>query len=149
MTSQLYWKQAVTEFVQLDNSIKAATEAMKDTRKRHRELKNEILEYMTQHNISAANLPGKTETLKVKISNVQIRPTKEDIKRKLQQKTGWSDDQVEEVYNYVFQTNETKESTSLTRVLTPLGKAKRAQTRLLTNGENGGEDDDYDDDDYE
>jgi hypothetical protein len=103
------FKNQVRAWVEIDNSVKALKNAIKDRNLAKKELTDKILRFMIKFNIEDLNTKDGSK-LRYKVNQVKKSPTAKDIKTRLADNYSKVDN-AEELSNRLFQCNKIEKPT--------------------------------------
>lgn len=136
ITASEDFKKMIHEWVTLDDQLKEVGSDMKEVRKRHKELKQDILHYMMEKEIGTCNIMGGEEQLCMNYRDKKLKPKKTDIVKKMAAFLT-DDKKAADLYDYVFEQCETESVTSLTRKAS--ARARKRKREEKENEEENGE----------
>lgn len=109
-------KQLVEEFVRVDDKVKDTTQNTKPLREQQKALKAQIVQAMTDNDVTQINIRDGTEQLRLTERKKLCKPTKkDDIIDKMAAYFGGDQAKAEDLYTYVFEDCDEEYVTSFSR----------------------------------
>ena len=116
------------EYVALCQQLKESAEIMKPIRKRQREIKAQIIEFMEMNEYQSVNILNGSQTLSLTHSMRKVKPKKkEDVVQSIAKAIGGDNGKAGKLYSLVFEDCEEKEFVTLRRTENRKRKAAQSQ----------------------
>lgn len=126
------FRDRVREWVTIDNQLKAASCDIKGLRKRSNDLREWIMDFMEEYDITTCNILNKTQTLKVLHREAAIKPRKDEVISKMGEflKCRGVDATGGDLYKFVYEDGvEKRKARNLSRRTNPKPRpAKKSKT---------------------